>query len=337
MPERKPDSTTTALAKRPAGALAERRSALEVISAIPEEEIWLAGLRSDQTRRAYRRDVAHFVETLGIGSFEELRQVTHKHVIAWRRHMTEVDGLQNSTVRRRLSALSSLFTHLIERDPVVHLNPARDVDRPNINRKEGSTPAFSPEQARKVLDAPDPETIAGLRDRAILSVGFQAGLRRAEIAHLTVRDFHVNAGFDSLRVHRKGGKKGSLAINPQAAQRIRAYLEAAGHEDDLDGPLFRPLRNNGKVNRSMGAEVDARHMDPDAIDRIVRKYALGIGLSRDYSAHSMRATFITTALKNGAKFEDVQDAAGHANPSTTRLYDKRGYDPEKSASFFANY
>jgi hypothetical protein len=68
-----------------------------------------------------------------------------------------------------------LFTHLIERDPVVHLNPARDVDRPNINRKEGSTPAFSPEQARKVLDAPDPETIAGLRDRAILSVGLQGG------------------------------------------------------------------------------------------------------------------------------------------------------------------
>jgi site-specific recombinase XerD len=111
----------------------------------------------------------------------------------------------------------------------------------------------------------------------------------------------------------------------------------AGHEDDLDGPLFRPLRTNGKVNRSMGPEVNARHMDPDAIDRIVRKYALRIGLSRDYSAHSMRATFITTALKNGARFEDVQDAAGHANPSTTRLYDRRGYDPEKSASFFANY
>lgn len=337
MPERTPDSTTTALAKRPQGDLADRPTPLQVIAAIPEEEIWLAGLKSDQTRRAYRRDVAHFVETLSIRSFEELREVTHKHVIAWRRHMTGVDGLQNSTVRRQLSALSSLFTHLIERDPEVHQNPARDVDRPNINRKEGSTPAFSPEQAREMLDSPDPETVAGLRDRAILSVGFQAGLRRSEIAHLTVRDFHVNAGFDSLRVHRKGGKKGSLAINPQAAQRIRAFLDAAGHAEDLDGPLFRPLRNNGKVNRSMGPEVNARHMDPDAIDRIVRKYALRVGLARDYSAHSMRATFITTALKNGAKFEDVQDAAGHANPSTTRLYDKRGYDPEKSASFFANY
>ena len=148
MPERTPDSTTTALARPPTGELAGRPTALEVIAAIPEEEIWLAGLKSDQTRRAYRRDVAHFVETLGIRSFEELRQVTHKHVIAWRRHMTGVDGLQNSTVRRRLSALSSLFTHLIERDPEVHQNPARDVDRPNINRKEGSTPSHSQVQPR---------------------------------------------------------------------------------------------------------------------------------------------------------------------------------------------
>src|SRR5712691_5386897 len=67
------------------------------------------------------------------------------------------------------------------------------------------------------------------------------------------------------------------------------------------------------------------------------KYARSIGLDRGYSAHSMRATFITTALDNGASLEDVQSAAGHADPSTTKLYDRRGYNPEKSASFFANY
>ena len=69
----------------------------------------------------------------------------------------------------------------------------------------------------------------------------------------------------------------------------------------------------------------------------LRKYAKRIGLDRGYSAHSMRATFITTALENGAGLEDVQLAAGHADPSTTKLYDRRGYNPEKSASFFANY
>jgi integrase/recombinase XerD len=59
--------------------------------------------------------------------------------------------------------------------------------------------------------------------------------------------------------------------------------------------------------------------------------------ARGYSVHSMRATFITTVLKNGATLEDVQKAAGHADPSTTKLYDRRGYNPEKAASFFATY
>jgi len=78
-------------------------------------------------------------------------------------------------------------------------------------------------------------------------------------------------------------------------------------------------------------------MDPDAIDRVVRKYAAALGLNRSCSAHSMRATFITTALENGAQLEDVQKAHGHRDPSTTKLYDRRGYNPEKAASFFATY
>ena len=61
------------------------------------------------------------------------------------------------------------------------------------------------------------------------------------------------------------------------------------------------------------------------------------GLERGYAAHAMWAAFITTALDNGASLEDVQSAAGYADPSTTKLYDRRGYNPEKSASFFANY
>jgi integrase/recombinase XerD len=211
------------------------------------------------------------------------------------------------------------------------MNPVREVERPAINRREGTTLAFSQSQARKILDAPDPNSLLGVRDRAILAVGLQVGFRRAEIASLKVGDFHMNRGYESLKVIRKGGKKGSLAIHPQAVQRIKDYLDMAGHGADVEGPLFRPVRDNREG-------LDARRpLHPDVIDRILRKYARHIGLDRGYSAHSMRATFITTALDNGASLEDVQSAAGHADPSTTKLYDRRGYNPEKSASFFANY
>lgn len=303
---------------------------LDALAVIPEEEIWLASQKSARTRRAYRLDVAHFMRALYIESPEALRQVDHRAVIAWERMQREEEGAAPSTVRRRLAALSSLFKHLVRYGTATR-NPVADVTRPAINRDEGSTAAFSKAQARKLLDAPPADTLAGLRDRAILSVGLQVGFRRAEIAALNVGDFHQNRGFDALRVVRKGGRREALAINPQAAQRIRAYLEIVGHGDQLDAPLFRPVRGNKKPLDPAG------RMDPGAIDRVVRKYAAQIGLARGYSAHSMRATFITTALENGAALEDVQKAAGHRDPSTTKLYDRRGYNPEKAASFFVTY
>jgi integrase/recombinase XerD len=307
-----------------------QRITVDQLAGIPEEEIWLASRKSTQTRRAYRNDVMHFMRTLNITTPDELRQVDHRAVIAWERLMREEQGSQASTVRRRLAALSSLFAHLVKFN-VVELNPVRDVERPAVNRTEGMTLAFSQKQARAILDKPDPNTLIGVRDRAILAVGLQVGFRRAEIAALKVGDFHMNRGLDSLKVLRKGGKKGSLAIHPQVAQRIRDYLAQAGHGDDSEGPLFRPVKDNLK------GQTSRRHLYLGAIDRILRKYARSIGLDRGYSAHSMRATFITTALDNGASLEDVQSAAGHADPSTTKLYDRRGYNPEKSASFFANY
>ena len=307
-----------------------RVSTITQLAAIPEEEIWLQKQKSARTRRAYRLDVRHFMATLGIGTLDELRQADHKAVIAWERYMREVEHAASSTIRRRLAALSSLFRHLIDYGGAVR-NPAREVARPAINRQEGATLAFSKVQARKLLDLPAEDTIAGLRDRAILSVGLQVGLRRAEIAALKVGDLHQNRGYDSLRVTRKGGRRDALAINPQTAARLRAYLEAAGHagrQRRADVPAAAAQRQAGRRTSAYG---------PDAIDRVVRKYAGALGLDRGYSAHSMRATFITTALENGAQLEDVQKAAGHRDPSTTKLYDRRGYNPEKAASFFATY
>ena len=254
---------TVAFPFRPAAA----SSPLDQLAAIPEEEIWLAKQKSAQTRRAYRLDVRHFMRALGITDDGRAcaRSITAPSSPGSGCSANR-KAQQPSTVRRRLAALSSLFKHLVKHG-AANRNPVVDVDRPTINRDEGSTAAFSKIEARKLLDAPPADTLAGLRDRAILSVGLQVGFRRAEIAALNVGDLHQNRGFDALRVIRKGGRREALAINPQAAQRIRAYLDNAGHGDQLDAPLFRPLRGNAKPLDAAG------RMDPDAIDRMVRKYA----------------------------------------------------------------
>jgi site-specific recombinase XerC len=152
---------------------------------IPEEEIWLAKQKSARTRRAYKLDVQHFMRTLHITSYDELRKVDHRAVIAWERIMCEIDEAEPSTIRRRLAALSSLFKHL-KRHNHVENNPVAEVERPAINRREGSTRTFSKAGAARLLNTPVEDTIEGLRDRAILSVGLQVGLRRGEIAALSV-------------------------------------------------------------------------------------------------------------------------------------------------------
>ena len=186
-----------------------------------------------------------------------------------------------------------------------------------------------------MVDSPEglnPASKTRLKDYAIARFSRWAcrWVCAAEIGALAVEDLHQNRAYDSLHI-RKGARRDALAIHPNVAQRIRAYLDAAGHAEDLDGPMFRPLSHNRKGQESH------RHMDPDAIDRILRNHAAAVGLTRGYSAHSMRATFITTPLENGATLDDVQRAAGHSEPGTTKLYDRRGYNPEKSASFLATY
>src|SRR4029450_9440981 len=164
--KKRTNQTMKALVPSSRGAV--QRISVDQLAQIPEEEIWLASRKSARTRRAYRNDVSHFMRTLNIGSLDELRRVDHRAVMAWERLMREEQGSQASTVRRRLAALSSLFAHLVKFG-VVDMNPVRDVERPVVNRREGMTLAFSQTQARSLLEAPDPDTLLGVRDREMLA------------------------------------------------------------------------------------------------------------------------------------------------------------------------
>jgi len=237
---------------------------VELLAAIPEEDLWLQGQLSPHTRRAYKEDVLHFMRCLNITNRDELRQVTRGAVIAWVRAM-EPDGAKPRTVRRRLSALSSLFNHLIEHH-LTTSNPVGTIKRPKTNRRTGVTKAFSAEQARAILDAPAGDTVADLRDRAMLSVLLQAGPRRAEVANMRVKDFHQDGGYWSLQYTKKGDQEHSLSLNPQTVIRIQRYLETGGHGTDADGPLFRATK------KSWRNADENRFLSADLVDRIVRKY-----------------------------------------------------------------
>jgi site-specific recombinase XerD len=303
---------------------------------VPPEIEWLANITNEKTRRFYKSDVAEFVAFTGLKNSAALRTVARSHVIAWRKDMQN-RSLGAATIRRKLSALSSLFDYLCERNAVLG-NPVDGVKRPIANNNEGSTPALGDAQVRRLLEAPTPDTLKGVRDRAILATLLYHGIRREELCLLRVKDMQSRQGVMHFRIKGKRDKIRFVPIHALALRLIAEYIEmgklGGGIVFDLDGPLFRPVVNN----RTGTLE---RHLDPGSVYRnIVIKYARATGISAEaigVCVHSMRATAATNALSNEADIAKVQEWLGHANVSTTRLYDRRKTRPEDSPTFHVKY
>ncbi|WP_349606865.1 tyrosine-type recombinase/integrase [Cupriavidus sp. DF5525] len=294
------------------------------LAAAPLTVEWFANLGNLRTRRAYRLDLSEFMAYTGIAETGEFRLVTRAHVLAWRASL-EARSLSGSTIRRKLAALSSLFDYLCDRH-AVSSNPVRGVRRPKVDCTEGKTPALADHEARALLDVAPIDSAKGTRDRALLAVLLFHGLRRTELCALRVRDVLLRSGLLHFRVHGKGGKIRHLPLHPQAAERLYTYLELAGHGSTPDAPLFQSLRTAGAT------------LTPDGVYKIVQAWSARAGLSvSGLGVHGLRATAATCALEHGADLAQVQAWLGHANISTTRLYDRRHQRPENSPSFKVNY
>lgn len=296
---------------------------------VPPEMEWFANIENANTRRAYRSDVQEFMRFADIREPEEFRQVKRAHLIAWRKQL-ETKKLEAATVRRKLSAIASLFDHLCECN-AVPFNPANGVKRPNQNSNEGKSPALSDAQAKAILEAPSAITIKGLRDRAILSILLFHGLRRAELCSLTVGDIQSRRGVMHFRVQGKGGKIRFLPVHPHSSQRITEYLERTGHGTASENPLFKPVNNSGgKLNQALTGN--------GVYKSVVKKYAAALGFDLEsVCVHGLRATAATNALDHEADIAKVQDWLGHSNISTTRLYDRRQTKPEDSPTYKVTY
>lgn len=309
----------------------------QALADVPPELEWLANLPNNKTRRAYKSDVEDFSRFAGLRAPAELRTVARAHIIAWRKSL-EDRKLRPSSVRRKLSALSSLFDYLCERNAVPG-NPVDGVKRPPSNGNKGKTPSLGDAQARRLLEAPPRDTLKGRRDRAILATLLYHGIRRDELCQLRLRDVQSRQGIMHLEISGKGGKIRYIPMHPLAQRLIQEYLTAlslgAGFDEkDLDGPLFRPVKNNstGTLNK---------HLNTASVYRnIVAKYGAETGVNIEVKGlrpHSMRATAATNALKNKADIAEVQEWLGHANIATTRLYDHRDSQPEDSPTFHVKY
>lgn len=305
-------------------------SEFQFLADVPAELEWFANIQNANTRRAYKNDVHDFMEFAGIRQSVELRQVKRSHLIAWRKQL-ESRSLEAATIRRKLSAVSSLFDFLCEANAVSH-NPADGVKRPNMGANEGKSPSLSDDRAKAILEAPASDTLKGIRDRAILSVLLFHGLRRAEVCSLDVGDFQERRGVPHFRVEGKGGKTRFIAVNPHTTQTISDYLDTAGHRGNSRSPLFLPVKNPATGILEKPLTGHAIYKD------VVQKYAKKIGIQpQAVCVHGLRATAATNALDHEADIAKVQEWLGHASIATTRLYDRRKMKPEDSPTFKVSY
>jgi len=225
------------------------------------------------------------------------------------------------TKKPHLAALRKFFDRLVNR-LVLGINPAGTVRAERYSTVEGKTPEIQRKQAEALLksietsyqtDAQIRPDLVGLRDRAILSVPIFTAARVGAVAKLTFKNLRHDGAEYSLRFSEKGGKSREIPVRADLQKILLAYIQAAGISD---GPLFRTALGKTKT-------LTDNAMTAIDICRMMKRRLKTAGLPTDFSPHSFRVTTITDLLEHNTALEDVQHLAGHADPRTTRLYDRR--------------
>jgi len=217
------------------------------------------------------------------------------------------DELQKSTQNYHLIALRSFLKFCTKRDFTAM--PADKVELSRTVRKQVTF--LNEEELERMFSQPNLNTLPGMRDRAILELLFSSGLRVSELAGLD-RD-HINLKRREFMVRGKGQKDRPIFISPEAANWIINYLDK---REDTAKPLFVRYSGTKKVDLT----GNFHRLTVRSVQRLVARYALLAGITKHVSPHTLRHSFATDLLMNGADLRSVQAMLGHSNISTTQIY-----------------
>lgn len=268
---------------------------------------WLLGYANQGTRSAYGNDLSHYAQTLAAGDIAVL-EATRAHVDAYARQL-EANGFATATVARRLSAIASFYAYAVDENAIA-VNPAARVRRPRVS-DESPRLGLDRDELNRLLEKAD---AAGPRDLALVSLLSLNGLRVSEACGADVGDLGEERGHRVLAITRKRGYRATIPLAPRTSATI---IEHVG--DRTEGPLL--LANDGG------------RLDRHDAARIIHRLARAAGMTKKISPHSLRHTFVTLSLDAGVSLRDVQDAAGHADPRTTRRYDRARHSHDRHPTY----
>lgn len=273
---------------------------------------------SGNTRAAYGADLSAFLSFLEDRRVTSMNAVTRHHVLDFL--MDQKDrGLSTSSISRRLVAIKVFFRYL-QQEGLLRNNITETMDSPRLWKVLPGT--LSVKEVERLLAAPRPDAKLGLRDKALLETLYGTGLRVSELSQLTLDDIHFDAGY--LRCMGKGRKERVVPLGEAARASIQRYLDE-----------FRPALAGRGDTRSLFLTARGRPFGRKGIWKLIKKYAKMAGIMKNVKPHTLRHSFASHLLANGAPLRIIQEMLGHADITTTQIYTH--VDPSRLKSVHEQY
>lgn len=254
---------------------------------------------SKNTIEAYQRDVSSLIEFLKLHGILDITLLGQNHIIAFLSQLKTADYSTASICRALISI--KVFCGFLKREGTISQNPARYLETPKLWQLIPEVLNYK--EVEKLLAQPNLSLGSGARDRAIIEVLYSSGLRVSEVCTLGLYDVDD----DYVRVMGKGRKERLVPIGKKAIQAIDHYVTHHRGICKEDHPILFVSKSGKPMDRIM-------------IWRIIKKYALSAGITKPISPHTLRHSFATHLLDNGADLRVIQEMLGHANISSTDRY-----------------
>ncbi len=268
------------------------------------DQLWLEDGLSRNTLQSYRRDLSKFAAWLWKKREATLLQATHADIQAYLAYLVMQLKAKPSSTGRNLSSLKRLFRYMLRQEKIA-IDPTLQIDAPKLQRNLPRN--LSEQDVVQLLEAPDTQTPLGFRDRTMLEVLYATGLRVSELVSLRITQLSMDMGV--LRVLGKGSKERLVPLGEEALDWLRRYLTEE-----------RNVLLGSKICDTVFVTARGTGMTRQMFWYLIKKHAIGCGLNKVLSPHTLRHAFATHLLNHGADLRVVQMLLGHVNISTTQIY-----------------
>ncbi|MTI94851.1 MAG: site-specific tyrosine recombinase XerD [Firmicutes bacterium] len=255
------------------------------------------------TLDSYRRDLGKFVRYLRQRGLKRIADVDRRQIIAYMDDLHK-QGRAAATISRNLAAIRSFYGFLTAEN-LVETNPSRELDSPRIPKRLPEV--LTIEQVGKLLEQPCTTSAAGLRDKAMLELLYATGIRVSELVDLNVDDLNLKMGF--LRCTGKGSRERIVPLGQTAVECLDKWLTSGR------GHMVRSAQEE-----AVFVNIHGRRLTRQGFWKLLKKYVTAAGIRGEITPHTLRHSFATHLLENGADLRSVQEMLGHADISTTQIY-----------------